>query len=143
GWLEDFANQWADFLMTGKFDFESFADSIIRDIIRIKTEATLAKLLGDDSGSGVLGGLEKVLTAVGNDIFGGGSDGVTTDGPKGQEVVVKAHTGGIVGSDRLMTKSVSPSVFYGAPRYHTGGIISQIGAIAGLAPNEVPVVAKE
>jgi len=42
------------------------------------------------------------------------------------------HSGGVVGSHSV-TRSVDPSVFHGAPRYHTGGI-------AGLMPDEVPAI---
>lgn len=45
------------------------------------------------------------------------------------------HTGGMVGSGST-SKSVSPFVFAGARRYHTGGI-------AGLKSNEVPTILEE
>jgi len=49
------------------------------------------------------------------------------------------HTGGVVGSGSVgagnMSKRVSPAVFAGARRYHTGGI-------AGLRPDEMPIIAK-
>lgn len=51
-----------------------------------------------------------------------------------------AHTGGVVGSSLTgsgnMRKSVSPALFAGAMRYHTGGV-------AGLAPDEVPTILKQ
>lgn len=44
------------------------------------------------------------------------------------------HSGGIAGRDGYSHgRSVSPSVFAGAPRYHNGGI-------AGLKPDEVPAI---
>ena len=43
-----------------------------------------------------------------------------------------AHTGGVIGTDTLQTRQVSPSVFSGAPKFHTGGVIGQ----------EVPIIAK-
>lgn len=50
------------------------------------------------------------------------------------------HTGGVVGSARVgsgnYAKSVDPVVFSGAQKYHTGGIV-------GLAPDEVPIIAKK
>lgn len=50
------------------------------------------------------------------------------------------HTGGMVGSTRVGTgnssRRVNPSVFAGAMRYHTGGMI-------GLRPGEVPIIAKQ
>jgi hypothetical protein len=42
------------------------------------------------------------------------------------------HGGGIAGSPNMF-RSVSPFVFLGATRYHTGGL-------AGLQPNEVPAI---
>lgn len=48
-------------------------------------------------------------------------------------VVGKKHSGGLIGSGSGLTSSVLSSVFTGAKRFHTGGII-------GLAPNEVPII---
>jgi hypothetical protein len=42
------------------------------------------------------------------------------------------HTGGIVGADGPM-RAVHPGIFYGAPRFHEGGIVS----------GEVPIIAKQ
>ncbi len=50
------------------------------------------------------------------------------------------HTGGLVGSSRVGsgngTRQVSPAMFAGARRYHSGGMI-------GLSPGEVPIIAKK
>lgn len=43
-----------------------------------------------------------------------------------------AHTGGVVGKESLMTRSVSPLVFTGAHKFHDGGIVG----------DEVPIIAK-
>ncbi len=43
-----------------------------------------------------------------------------------------AHTGGVIGSDTLSSKAVSPNVFANAPRYHTGGLVG----------NEIPIIAQ-
>lgn len=43
-----------------------------------------------------------------------------------------AHTGGVVGKESLMTRSVSPLVFTGAHKFHGGGIVG----------DEVPIIAK-
>lgn len=43
-----------------------------------------------------------------------------------------AHQGGIAGMLGTV-RNVNPALFWGAPRYHTGGV-------AGLAPNEVPAI---
>lgn len=47
-----------------------------------------------------------------------------------------AHTGGIIGvPDTNQRRHVSPLVFAGAPKYHSGGIV-------GLSSGEVPIIAK-
>lgn len=46
--------------------------------------------------------------------------------------VPMAHTGGVIGSDSLVSKAVSPDVFANAPRYHTGGLVG----------DEIPIIAK-
>ena len=45
------------------------------------------------------------------------------------------HTGGVVGQDGSQRRNVSPMLFAGAQRFHTGGII-------GLAPDEMPIIAR-
>lgn len=61
-------------------------------------------------------------------------------GTKFGSLIGLGHTGGIVGSQRVgsgnQSRSVNPAIFAGAMRYHTGGIV-------GLAPNEVPIIAKK
>ena len=47
--------------------------------------------------------------------------------------VPTAHTGGVIGTDTLSTKAVSPSVFENAPRFHTGGLVG----------GEIPIIAKK
>ncbi len=54
-------------------------------------------------------------------------------GGGGAAPAAKAHTGGVIGRDRLLAKNVHPSVFQGAPRFHTGGIVG----------DEVPIIAKK
>jgi hypothetical protein len=44
-----------------------------------------------------------------------------------------AHSGGVIGTDALISRTVNPGVFSGAPRFHTGGIVS----------GEVPIIAQE
>lgn len=43
-----------------------------------------------------------------------------------------AHTGGILGEDKLTGKPVDPTVFQNAPRFHSGGLVG----------NEIPIIAK-
>ena len=46
--------------------------------------------------------------------------------------VPMAHTGGVIGTDTLSSRQISPDVFEGAPRYHTGGLVG----------DEIPIIAK-
>lgn len=46
-----------------------------------------------------------------------------------------AHGGAVVGGSLGHSRSVTPAVFAAAARYHTGGI-------AGLRPNEIPIIAE-
>lgn len=43
-----------------------------------------------------------------------------------------AHTGGVIGTDSLSSKTASPAVFTNAPKYHTGGLVG----------DEIPIIAK-
>lgn len=101
------------FVTTGKFEFASFANSILADITRIAVRqailAPLANLLSGGSESG--------------DLFGG----------LGQIFAGVFHEGGIVGRNTTPARGVDAAVFLTAPRYHTGGF-------AGLAPDEMPAI---
>ena len=50
--------------------------------------------------------------------------------------VAANHTGGIAGQNTSGTRLMSPDVFAAAARFHTGGI-------AGLRPDEVPIIAQK
>ncbi|WP_283195489.1 hypothetical protein [Rhizobium sp. AN80A] len=66
----------------------------------------------------------------GGGLFGGGKGGLLG----GLLIPGILHSGGVAGSDGYNHgRAVSPSVFSGAKRYHTGGI-------AGLQPGEVPAI---
>jgi hypothetical protein len=64
--------------------------------------------------------------------MGGGSGGFLGTVVGALNGMVK-HDGGVVNGTSSRTRSVDPTMFVGAPRYHTGGI-------AGLAPNEYPAI---
>ena len=96
-----------DFVKTGKLDFASLADSIISDMIRMQVQSSVTKPLSNALGDFV------------GSLFGGSE-------------TATAHTGGVIGSDSLSSKTVSPFVFAGAPKFHTGGIVG----------DEVPIIAK-
>ncbi len=83
-----------EFVIKGKLDFKSLADSIISDILRIQIKqnitAPLASALGSVNFSGLFGA---------------------------------AHTGGVIGHDALTKRAVNSSVFDGAPKFHGGGVV--------------------
>jgi lambda family phage tail tape measure protein len=91
------------FVTTGKFDFKSFADSIIADLLRIQIRQSITQPIANALGSINFGAF-----------FGA------------------AHTGGVIGVDSLQSRQVSPTVFAGAPKFHSGGVIGE----------EVPIIAK-
>ena len=100
-----------DFVMTGKLDFASLANSIVADITRIAIRSAI---------------LGPISSSLGGALGGGGFD-------LGGMFAGVFHNGGIVGSGGNTGRQVSAAAFVGAPRYHNGGI-------AGLRPNEVPAI---
>lgn len=91
-----------DFVMTGKLNMADFANSVISDMMRMAIQYSVIQPL--------MGGMM-------------GYFGVP---------MPTAHSGGIIGTDSLATKSVNPSVFANAPKFHSGGLIG----------DEVPIIAK-
>jgi hypothetical protein len=66
----------------------------------------------------------------GGGLFGGGKGGLLG----GLLIPGILHTGGVAGADGYSHgRAVSPSLFAGAKRYHTGGV-------AGLQPGEIPAI---
>ena len=96
-------NALTEFVMHGKMDFKSLADSIIADILRIQIKKNISAPIASALGTINWGGL-----------FGA------------------AHTGGVIGHDKLMKRAVNSSVFDAAPKFHGGGVVG----------NEVPIIAK-
>ncbi|MEI6158372.1 MAG: phage tail length tape measure family protein [Roseococcus sp.] len=65
-------------------------------------------------------------------IFGGGG-GETFNGLPVVSNITVAHSGAIIGLESPASRSVDPSIFATAPRFHTGGM-------PGLAADEVPAI---
>lgn len=126
GWLDSGVDAIANFVATGKMDFSSLAQSIISDITKIMLKAAIGNMMNKANGSG------------------GKGAGKSGGGKSGGKSILKmfgfgaAHIGGIAGATS-MSRSVSPLAFAGAPRFHTGGILSGMG----LGPDEVPIIAKK
>ncbi|THV13728.1 phage tail length tape measure family protein [Rhizobium rhizophilum] len=76
------------------------------------------------------GGLDKLISSIFSGAGGGRSGGLLG----GFIIPGILHSGGVAGKDGYgHGRAVSPSVFSGAKRYHSGGV-------AGLAPGEVPAI---
>jgi len=113
GWGNQFTDTLADAVIDGKASFADLRDSIIRDLLRIQIQ----KNITDPFLSAGTDFLSQIFS-------GGAAVPAVKTGTN--------HTGGIVGAGEGGNKSVSPFVFAGAQRYHTGGIVG----------DEVPIIAK-
>lgn len=127
----------ADVFAKGKLDARSFGDVVIQELTRIMARQAMMNLLGEKaggSGDGLIGGLFNAgLKLIG---AGGGNmpvNTVNTGTNFGSFPVVSAHGGGIAGGHAARSRAAEASIFHGAPRFHTGGIIG-----AG----EVPIIAQ-
>jgi lambda family phage tail tape measure protein len=95
----------------------------------------------DMTPGGGSGGGGNWFTNIFKSIFKGGGGGLSFGGDSSMDPlpfdgdtsdVFAFHRGGIVGVDGI-GRMINSSAFYGASKYHTGGI-------AGLSPNEVPAI---
>ena len=108
----------AGFVTTGKFSFRGFVDSVIADLARIAVRQAITGPLAAGIGS----------------LFSGGPSGAGVTGIQTIQAGV-GHAGAIAGAAGGVTRAVPPAIFVGAQRYHAGGI-------AGLRPDEVPIIAE-
>jgi lambda family phage tail tape measure protein len=114
--MEDALTQ---FVMTGKLDFNSLANSIISDLIRIQIQRAITLPLANFAMSLFAPAASAVLPLGSGDLMGVNAN--------------IAHSGGLLGSDGLPSRQVSATLFAGARRFHTGGLVS----------GEVPIIARQ
>jgi lambda family phage tail tape measure protein len=114
--MEDALTQ---FVMTGKLDFNSLANSIISDLIRIQIQRAITLPLANFAMSLFAPTASAALPLGSGDLMGVNAN--------------IAHSGGLLGSDGLPSRHVDPGLFAGARRFHTGGLVS----------GEVPIIARQ
>jgi lambda family phage tail tape measure protein len=114
--MEDALTQ---FVMTGKLDFNSLANSIISDLIRIQIQRTITLPLANFAMSLFAPAASAALPLGSGDLMGVNAN--------------IAHSGGLLGGDGLPSRQVSATLFAGARRFHTGGLVS----------GEVPIIARQ
>lgn len=114
--MEDALTQ---FVMTGKLDFNSLANSIISDLIRIQIQRTITLPLANWAMSLFTPAASTALPLGSGDLMGVNAN--------------VAHSGGLLGIDGLPSQHVDGAVFAGAHRFHTGGLVS----------GEVPIIARQ
>jgi hypothetical protein len=122
-------------LVNGKMAFGEFVKSIMKGLLVIILRAIIAKA---------------ILSALGM-ATGGGASPTSFDGGAGNAMAVDyssnlvgggigtiggGHGGMLAGGNPRFNRAVSKDMFSFAQRYHTGGI-------AGLKPNEVPIIAEK
>lgn len=130
--LENLTSSFGQFFETAIFDSENLGESVAktmegmaRSVVRAIGEM-IAQWLIYKAVTGMLGGGGGSVP-----ISGGGF--VPGYGARPMGTVAGMHEGGIVGQDSSFVRSVSPSLFDGAKRYHQGGI----------AGDEVPIIAQK
>ena len=114
--MEDALTQ---FVMTGKLDFNSLANSIISDLIRIQIQRAITLPLANWAMSLFTPAASTALPLGSGDLMGVNAN--------------VAHSGGLLGADGLPSRQVGMGVFAGARRFHTGGLVS----------GEVPIIARQ
>ena len=113
---------------------ESTTRGLVQDLLEGKSAAdAFASALGKIGDKLLDMAFSDAFSAKGG-LFGGGGKGGLLGGSIIPGIL---HSGGVAGRDGYgHGRSVSPSTFAGARRYHTGGI-------AGLRPGEVPAILKK
>lgn len=123
---EDAFVKWA---MTGKLAGQDLFNSLAEEALRAAWRMSVVAPLFGGAGGGIFGSL---ISGLGGWLSGGSGGGDSVPVPDTGAFAI-AHTGGLIGLDRLETRSFDPAVFIGAPRFHRGGLV----------PGEVPIIAQK
>jgi lambda family phage tail tape measure protein len=131
-WLQGTADALTDFVMTGKADFKSLADSIIRDLVRIFIQQ---KILGSFStsttaGTGLLGLVGSVLGFAEGGTHPGGARIVGENGPE-LEVTGPSRIYNAEQTKKMMGGNVYNIDARGADRQGLGRLESMIRRLDG------------
>lgn len=119
---EDAFVKWAT---TGKLAGQDLFNSLAEEALRAAWRMAVVAPLFGGAGGGLFGGM---IAGIGSFFSGGATAGTSSGGgsvpvPSTGNFAI-AHSGGLVGLDRLESRRYSASVFVGAPRYHTGGLVA-------------------
>jgi lambda family phage tail tape measure protein len=124
-----FSDLFFDFSKMEFKDWQDYVNAVLDSILK-RLADTLAEIvtkqLTDTSGGSWLG---SILGAIGG-FFGSGSS--STSGTTSNSTAFTFHSGGVIGSDSLPSRIVSPYIFANALRAH-----------GGLMSNEVPIIAQK
>ena len=142
-----------EFAMTGKANFQDFALSVIRDMLRIAAQQAIVKPLFQIASSVIGGatGTGGIFSGIGK-LFGvahtGGVAGYDIPGSRTLEVAPRFHVGGVVdrrGQGPQAAYREAVGAFARASRFHSGGMPSgrQSAFQTGrLRHDEVPIIAQ-
>ncbi|WP_439813833.1 tape measure protein [Zavarzinia sp. CC-PAN008] len=132
GAVDRLTQAFSDFAKTGKLDFKSLLSDISGMIAEFAGKQLLQKALGSLYGGAGGGGFDMLGSLFGGTSKkGGGFDGLLSG---------LFHDGGIVGEATKAAKIVNLNAYRHAKRMHSGGMI---GGLAGLKPDEVPIIAQK
>jgi Tape measure protein len=123
--------------------FKSFASDFLLKIGEMILKQTIMNALGFGTG-GSNGGIAGAISGGISSLFGGGGSAIaatgaaaagTDTGALASTIVPAFHSGGSVSPGVGLARIVSAAHFQFARRYHNGGT-------AGLAPDEIPIIAQ-